>query len=832
MRITIERLRTGIIIVAVLLVAAIASFLAFAKYERQRFVRDLPAKLGVQIQESADSFTLSKSDKGHTLFKIHASKAVQYKGGGHATLHDVSIALYGPKGDRADRIHGAEFDYDPKTGIATAAGEVEIDLQAPASPVAPEPAKGTIHVKTNGLVFDRSTGTATTRGMVEFQMPQGSGHATGASYDSQDGVLVLDSAVELDSSSDGKPLSLQAAHAQIVRDSRQAFLLNAVSIYESEKTSSDEAVVYFRSDGTLEHINASGHVHLISEVGEELKAPKATVFFDAHSQPLHADVGGGLFFVANDTTHHMHGNAVEARLQFGDASTLRHLQLLTAVSFVDQQVVLPDDPNGSTTREVRAGQIDVDFALQAGAGGVGKSNAHSVAQRVLATGAATVVLHTISAKHPQQNTTIGADTLLATIGSGNSISAVTGTGHTRIVDIAADGASETSTADRLVLGFVPVKGQRKAGAKEATLPATEIQSAVQQGNVTITRSPAVGVKSDSTMHITAQRAEYHAGDQALHLDGNPRFSDGSLDLSANAMVYQRISGDAIATGNVKATYLQTAGGVGVTAVAHEASGQGSLALGGQGPAHIVSDTATLNRGGGAAKASGAPKDGGSGDAIFRGYARLWQGTNSISAPVIELSRSKQSLKAHGETSTTADDRVTATLAIPASGQKPASVDRIQSRELTYSDNDRQASFSGAVVAQAAGGTIHSDEAVVYMVPATRNLESSTPPSTSRGELRGENSNQSQPHPSQIDHIVAIGHVMLEQAGRKATGGRLTYTAQDGSFTLTGTAAAPPRLVDQIRGSVTGASLIFNSHDGSVSVSGGQARASTDTRAGK
>ena len=132
MRITIERLRTGIVVVAIVLVAAIATFLWFARYERRRLVRDLPAKLGIQIQESADSFTLSKSDKGHTIFTIHAAKAIQYKGGGHAILHDVSISLYGAKGDRTDRIHGGEFDYDPKTGIATAAGEVDIDLEAPA----------------------------------------------------------------------------------------------------------------------------------------------------------------------------------------------------------------------------------------------------------------------------------------------------------------------------------------------------------------------------------------------------------------------------------------------------------------------------------------------------------------------------------------------------------------------------------------------------------------------------------------------------------------------------------------------------------------------------
>ena len=79
MRITIERLRTWIVLLGILLVVAIAAFLGYARFRIHQVARDLPQKLGLEIQQSTDNFTISKSHEGHTLFTLHASKAIQYK---------------------------------------------------------------------------------------------------------------------------------------------------------------------------------------------------------------------------------------------------------------------------------------------------------------------------------------------------------------------------------------------------------------------------------------------------------------------------------------------------------------------------------------------------------------------------------------------------------------------------------------------------------------------------------------------------------------------------------------------------------------------------------
>ena len=52
---------------------------------------------------------------------------------------------------------------------------------------------------------------------------------------------------------------MRAAHAELLRDSRQATLLHPIFDYQSQKSSADQAIVYFRKDGSVEHIDAQGH---------------------------------------------------------------------------------------------------------------------------------------------------------------------------------------------------------------------------------------------------------------------------------------------------------------------------------------------------------------------------------------------------------------------------------------------------------------------------------------------------------------------------------------------------------------------------------------------
>src|SRR3954469_18156201 len=117
-------LRRWFAISAVLAVVAVAGAYYFAKWRIEDAIKKVPGKIGVEIQQSAQGFTISKSEGGRTLFKVQASKAIQYKQGGKATLHDVAITLYGRDSTRFDQIYGSNFEYDKETGDVTAHGEV------------------------------------------------------------------------------------------------------------------------------------------------------------------------------------------------------------------------------------------------------------------------------------------------------------------------------------------------------------------------------------------------------------------------------------------------------------------------------------------------------------------------------------------------------------------------------------------------------------------------------------------------------------------------------------------------------------------------------------
>lgn len=797
MRITVARLRQAILILAGLLVAVLIGFFAYARYRIHRIERDLPAKLGINIQQTASGYTYSQSSGGHTLFTIHASRLIQYKSGGNATLHDVSITLYGPAGSsRVDKIYGSDFSYDPKGQIVQALGKVSIDLQGFGSGNASK--QDRIHVTTSGLVFNQKTGTADTDKYTEFAFPKASGNCTGAHYNSKTGVLVLDSQIEMTTTAtQGSPATIHATHAQVVRDSNQVYLLYPQTDYKAEKASADAAIVQFRPDGSAESVRALGHVRIVNADGAVMTASDSVTQLDDASHLKTADFAGGVNYVFKSKGQSMSGTAGSSTLTFGPDSGLRHAQFRDAVSFVDQVFRLAHDPNGTASRDIRAEKLDIDFAP----GPHGKS---AIPRKALAVGGAHVDLHTIPSKGPQQLTTISGDQLLATLTSdGRAIRNLDGTGHTRMVDLAADGSTNISTGDALHVAFrVPPpsrRGVRHGSSASATAQASQIEAAVQAGHVVLKQLPASrpGAASSAALTAWAGQATYQARTQVTQLTGNPRLEDGaSMQLAGGVIEYHRDTGDAAVSGGVKALWSQRQGSA-KAATKHGQSVAPALSLGGEGPVHITADHAFLSR---AANTS-----------TFYGNAstdaRMWQGANSIMAPVLEVTRLPQTLKAYGGPGSSGPV-VDANFTSAIGARHKVSAVRMRSRTLFYSDADRRGDFRGDVTAQNPDGTIHADEARIYLTPAGK-------------------SNKQQ---AQLERIVATGHIVITQPGRRGAGERLVYTANDGRYVLSGVPGHPPYLEDAAKGRTTGATLIFNSQNDSVVVSGGKSSAVTETRA--
>src|ERR1039457_6378217 len=200
---SIAQVRKWLVVSVVVLVAAVAVTYWIARPRVGPTLHNVPAQLGIDIQQTSEGFSLSKSEGGRTIYTIRASKAVQFKAGGHADLRDVHIVVYGRNHDRYDEIYGNQFTYDPESGDVKAVGEVHIDLQgnaeAPAKPdqAPPSELKNPLHLLTHSLTFNQKSGIAQTEEVVEFRSAQATGSARGAYYDSKNNQMQLKSDVRI-----------------------------------------------------------------------------------------------------------------------------------------------------------------------------------------------------------------------------------------------------------------------------------------------------------------------------------------------------------------------------------------------------------------------------------------------------------------------------------------------------------------------------------------------------------------------------------------------------------------------------------------------------------
>ena len=824
-------MRTLVLVAGVLLVGSLAVFLAVGKWKNPFNRRDLPQRLGIEIEQESNGVTYTQAHGGHTLFKIHASKVVQLRQGNHVLLHDVKIELYGADGSRVDRIEGDEFEYDPEKKTATAAGPVEITVMRPgvapaiapkaaAGKAAPEniknktlasaaetAARGQIHVKTSGLTFDEKSGVATTGEHVDFSMVQGSGSSMGATYDSQQGQLVLDRAVELTTERGGEPVQIHAQHAEFERDVKICHLHMTTANYQGGVATAGDAKILFREDGSAVRLDAVNGFALATATGGHVAAPTGSMDFNEHNQPRHGHLEGGVKMDSasrnGSRSRQVHGSSPAADFDFTPRGELRHAHMERGVEMHSEDVSeAPGEPQRAS-RTWRSPVADVEFRDN------GKGQAEPSAMR--GTGGVVVMGENQRGKGAVVPSRLAADEVTGEFGPDHALTAMTGVGRASIEETTATGTRQTSTGDRLEAHFAAAAGT-KTGQKGSAGGATQVQRAELDGHVVLTQTPTAkpGAKAEAPLRATSGRAVYEGAGEWLHLTLSPRVEDGGLQLTADKVDVSQESGDAFGHGNVKATWVDT----GTARAGNGASGPSSMGLGGQGPSHVVAAEAQLHQA--------------SGEATFRGHARLWQQANSVAAPVIVLDRERQTLVAR---STDAAEPVKVVLLSaggaelgraagndtgPNAGKSAApTVIRVRGGDLKYSDAEHKAVMHGgalgSVTAETGTATSVSNEVELLLLP----------PDNHAGKDGGA---------ARVDRLTAKGNVKLNSEGRRGTGEQLVYTGETGEYVLTGTAAAPPRMIDPARGTVTGEALIFHSRDDSVSVEGGGRKTTTETTA--
>jgi lipopolysaccharide export system protein LptA len=824
MNVSVERLRVWLLVGAGLLVMVIAAFLGYAHYRAHRFLTNLPKKLGVNVRRETNGFTYSQSVQGRTIYTIHAAKAVE-RLDGKVTLHDVGIVLYGRKEARADRIYGSEFEYDQKNGVIRAVGEVHIDLQAPEAAdanakmdyAAGKDLHGAgaaeskdvrlIHVTTSGLVFLQKLGVAATDNDIEFESGGLTGHAVGADYNSDTGVVVLHSAVRVNGLEHDRPVVLTASRAELDRQNQKALLTQAKYVAvggksgEGETAQAKNVVAHLRPDGTVERIEAEGEVTLTNGASGTVVAPRGEMTLNAQSQPQSAVMTGGVKYSADEPLRQAQGEMAEGRAAFDKVGRPERVVMSGAVHLHERVRTSEAASEVWSERELNAGAVELALA----ADGAKKSQLRDAK----ATGDARLKVLSPGAKGGMVSSALAGDVLTAhfvRVGNADHLAEVHGDGHTSMRRVNAKGGIDTSSGDSLVAHFRPVTagaGRGGAGKKSSGgQGADEVSNATEQGHVVMTELPAKKPGDSSAPveeRVTAERAVYDGELERTTLTGNVQVSDGASVLWADRVVSEQQTGDATADGSVKASYVQA----------------GSTAE----SVHVLASRAELKHD--------------SQVAIFYGGAgkpaRLWQGASQVDAPVLEFEQKQKRLLAHGEGQGAPGAVHTVLVGAGSAGKTEVSkagktaggktdVVRVVSRELIYSDELRRADFTGGVDVESADGSMRGQQAVVYLQAAKKADGGGAAVIVSDGKkssgvgagFMGGN----------VERVVATGHIEMQQPGRRASGEQVVYTASDGMFVLTGTAGELPKVVDDQRGTVTGTSLRFHAGDDNVVVSNG------------
>lgn len=769
-----------------LLLVVLVIFVGSARYLKRHFMARLPARLGVDIKSETNGFTYSQSLQGRTIFTIHAAKEIEHSGG-TITLHDVSMVLYGRTGDRADRVEGKEFEYDQNAGVLRAVGLVHMDLGAAGSAATmkvdaqPEDESGPklLHATTSGLVYLEKLGVAATSDAIDFETGQIKGHAVGADYNTDSGVLLLHSAVKMDGFASGRPFNLQASAAQLDDRGQRVLLRDAHYVSGDQTLSGQQAIVHVRADNTLERVEASGNV-VLTQQGATVAASRADVSVGTRNKPETVLLTGAVQYSSSTPLREARGQAAQAHVTFDEQGAPAEALFRGSVQMIERTRAREDGREPWSVRNLSADSVHALFASV----GQGRSELRSAA----ATGSAHLIVIDNDEKVGSSGsgtTELAGRTLNATLvpqpaPGGSRLESVVAQGETLLRQLTPQGVEQSTAGDTLTAKFLPAEQLKtKGSASSVRAGSVQLASAVQQGHVVMTRT-ARQAAAPTTEHATAARATYNGETDKVDLTGGVRLTDNDSVLLAQTVHFDRASGDAQAEGKVQVSYTQPRP---VNAQPESAE-----------PVHVLAERAQFEH----ATQTGT---------FFGHPARLWQAGSQVQAPEIEVSQAKKQLTAR----TGGSGQVLTILAgqgqpsSPSVGKPAGSqVVRVTSGGLEYDDSTHRATFTAGVRLVTNDETVQAANAVALLSDG------------GSGGSAGQSSAPATLLGGKVDRVIASGDVVVQQPGRRGTGQLLSYTASDQTVVLSGSPNVHPTITDAVQGTkITAVAFRFHTGDESV-----------------
>lgn len=698
--------RIAAAIAGAIALVALAVYLR-GSYQAQEAQKSAPPPVPASVQRKSQEFSFSKVEGTRTIFTVRASQATQLKGTNRSVLQDVWITIYGRKGDRNDTMHTQQCEYENDSGKVVCAGDVQLDLESAAdvkrktdvaAGAAREPR--VVHVATRGLEFESGSGDASTNENVEFKFPSGEGRATGVKYQSADGMLELERAVEM------KLLSPASAKSEASKDAAPQLVRSPVEVSAASlQYRREENSMLLRGPVLAKQAAAAG--------AKELRANELIVQLDDKMQARQMTARGSAEHRAEIVSEGAKGKTNVAAAQFSaQLAAAGWIENFHAEGGVDATT-----KSGTTTSQVHAGKVEGDMEPRVNqpktitasegvkmdsSGGAAARHMETAAMRVDFTPVMKGKLQGAEANRAETNsrTTIfwdeppNARAGVITGGGSHAAATMQLTGARMEMEFGAQNKlKELKAHDGAELH------RKESGKPEAISTSRELAASFDaQGQWTEVDQSGKFQMHNGDQIAQAERAKLTRTPEVVTLDDGAQISDGQSVTTARAITLNQTTGDTRGEGSVVTTYLSGARSGG--------GGSRGAVTGpqlGPEPAHITADHLQSNSK--------------TGIAIYTGSARMWQGDTTMEAAQIQLDQkarridAKQNVKALFVQMPKAGAASTAESAAqsPTGGRAgkntsgrgtPAAPDlwHVRAESLTYWDGESRAHAEGGVQA--------------------------------------------------------------------------------------------------------------------------------------
>ena len=731
--------------VALLLALAVAGVYLRGAWVARQAEKKAPPAVPATIEQRSNEFSYSKVEGQRTIYTVRASRTTEFKEGSRNLLEDVSITVYGKKGERNDTLRTRACDFVSITGKIGCEGEVQISLQPRGVPAGNSNA---IQVVTSGVAFDRDSGLARTEKPVTFRWPAGEGRAVGVEYDSGDGTLHLEHNVELTltgglSAQGGvPPAQEQAIHLAgdsmlFRRDARTVQILGSVRALEATRELTAENLLLELDESFhARHLVASGRPHLRDS---DIQGP-ISLEADQISTTMNAE-GSMENLLANGNVRGSRKSPqgedeiAAGSIQVALATVANVPRLLTARNGVTMTSRGATSAGG--TRRLETDGLEVHFAKNSREGQALLESVNTLApaniewQNISApqgkSGSAKPVKQLMRLRGQQMNLQFGGQNQLQQLNSSGGVEVTRQTG---------DGQEQATSSRELTAKF------SNTG---------DWSTIDQSGDVHF---------HDASRTGQGDRAHLDRATNTATLSGSVLLADPTMRTTAQSATFTQGSNELRADGNVLSTELS--GGTGGVNLAPEPAHVSA--------AHLVADIAR-------------------GHATYSGSSRLWQGESVIEADTIELDNPTRILVARGHVRGLFPQaqaaRPVKSSPGPPPARKGATLWHVKAGTLTDWGSESRARLEQDASAESPEGSIHANQIDLYF-----SSSSGAAPSSSA---------------QQLSRVVAAGDVSIRQGDRRGTSDRAEYTTSEGKFVLSG---GKPTVYDSTGDTTTGRQLTF------------------------